>query len=177
MQKLTRLLLAASIVLTGCWSSDPPPDDDLWTVNTAEYRYGELDPALFAYRAVARHEGWSDTDIEAWLPFVTDVIAKESGGCPAVRGGTLYNAIGDSCNEPAVAGRRQDTGFGQVTRVLYHGPASTLCKFAALCNWQTIAATPWNSMRALVITIRHHGSFPWCYDARARAYHRCNLAP
>jgi hypothetical protein len=174
---MLRKLLFATIVLTGCWSSDPPPDDDLWIVNTQEYRYGELDPALFAYRAVARHEGWTEADIEAWLPFVIDIIAKESGGCPAVRGGTLYNAIGDDCNKPHRWGRKSDTGFGQVTPVLYRGKNALLCKHAQLCTWQAIAGTPWNSMRALVITVEHLGSQPWCYNAYARRYHDCSLAP
>lgn len=157
----------------------------LWTVNTQPYFFGDLGPVTIAYDALAKHLDWDITYaadgqlmIDAWREFVvTDLIAKESGGCPAVRGGTLYNAIGDPCDSPSVWGRRSDTGFGQVTPVLYRGNNTVICKNTGLCSWQQIIETPWNSMLATMITVQELGSGPWCYNAFARSYHNCSLAP
>ena len=186
------ILAIALLVGSACQGSadtiamqrDPDPVT-LWTVNTQPYFFGDMGPVTITYDAVAKHLDWDveyaedgQPKIEAWREFVVhDLIAKESGGCPAVRGGTLYNAIGDSCDAPAVRGKRSDSGFGQVTPVLYRGTNTVICKNIGLCSWQQIIETPWNSMLATLTTVDELGSGPWCYNSFARSYHNCSLAP
>lgn len=162
-----------------------PDPTDLWIVNTQPYFYDDMGPVSVAYDAVARHLEW-DTKvapdgqlmIDYWRDFaINSIIRLESGGCPYVRGGTLYNAAGDSCDNPAVRGRRSDTGFGQVTPVLFKGKNTVICKATGMCTWQQILVSPWHSMLATLVTIQELGSGPWCYDANARNYHNCSAAP
>jgi hypothetical protein len=173
---IQRVLLTLGLVAstTACerTHAEPIPPADEWVVNVQPYFYGDLSAADTAYTLVATHMDWHPEDIEYLRPYIVgDIIAKESGGCPYVRGGTLYNAIGDSCDEPVRWGRRNDTGFGQVTAVLYRGKDSVVCKHAGLCSWQQILETPWTSMVATLTTFQHLGKGPWCYDKRARNYH------
>ena len=184
------ILALVFFTVTACEKTAEPqwkePDPiALWIVNTQPYFYGDMGPVTVAYEHVATHLDWDiqmmadgRTKLEAWREFViTDLIAKESGGCPNIRGGTRYNAIGDSCNNPVTRGRKTDSGFGQVTPVLYHGSNSTICKNTGICSSRQVIESPWNSMMATLITIEKHGSQPWCYNKFARSYHNCSLAP
>jgi hypothetical protein len=176
---LATVLLSAALVTPASAAEPSSRDIALFTTNVQEYFYNDMEPVRYAYRAVASHElGWSPAIIAAWEPFIVDdVIRKESGGCWMIRGGTLYNSFGDSCWRPAVIGRRSDAGFGQVTPVLYRGRNSTLCRNAGLCSWQAVTASAWTSMLAVLVSVEQHGSYPWCYNAEARRYHNCKLAP
>ena len=173
------VLSALSIVITSCESGAPqrrePDLTALFTVNTLPYAFTVLGPAETAMRIVAAERGWSQADIDAWVPFlVYDVIAKESGGCYNVRGGAIMAEPGVSCAIKR-QGRKQDSGFGQLVKVHYSG---WLCHQEGLCSADDITLNAWNSMTALLALVERSGKHGWCYNAWARSYHRgCSSAP
>jgi hypothetical protein len=151
-----------------------PPLDPVQYVNSLQYGWREMGPAMEAFRVVALSRSWTPATVDLWTPFVTDLIEKESGGCPNTRGGDIF--VEGSCTERVVTGRRPDSGFGQVTPVLY-GPQGLLCQHEGLCSQGQIIQTPWSSMVALVATLELLGRFPWCDYDGAPSYHRCSLIP
>lgn len=160
---------------------DPPatigtvvPFDAVAYVNGLDYGWKDIAPAMEAYRVVALSRGWSPSTIEVWAPFVADVIDKESGGCPNVQGGDVFQV--GSCTELVVDGHAEDSGFGQVTTALY-GRTGVLCEMEGLCSQAQIIGSPWVSMLALVATLEYLGRYPWCDYQGAPAYHDCGLIP
>lgn len=191
---MTARLLIVLGLLVG-HSCDPAPApappvpvehaDPVAYVNGLVYGWQDMGPAMDAYRVVAAVRGWSPADVEAWAPFVFDVIVKESGGCWNLKGGQVPT-VGDCFTfQTNPRHPRTDSGFGQVTPVLDRGARAPLCKGAGLCSQADVIASPWSSMVALVDTIagspeagvRGAGSFPWCWNAKARRYHACSIAP
>jgi len=139
-----------------------------------------VEPVRQTYAAVACARGWEPARILAWWEFVEDVVMKESMGCfnlrrdPVFRSGTGW---GDSCVDSLVRNRNnEDSGYGQVTRSGW-GPRGVVCRTTGLCSPEQIIASPFNSMTALVALVERSGSFPWCWNARARRFHDCSLAP
>lgn len=167
-------------LLSACETEERPEPDpaDFFLVNTQPYSYQDLGPVNIAYEVVARYRGWSEATIGAWRDFlVNDVIAKESGGCYNVRGGVQFADGGAGC---AIArqGRRQDSGFGQLVAVHYQYPNGWLCQQEGLCSADALTENAWNSMSGLLALVERGGKQGWCYDARARNYHRgCATAP
>ncbi|MGD9999900.1 MAG: hypothetical protein AB7L17_20785 [Ilumatobacteraceae bacterium] len=141
-------------------------------VNSLPYRWGDMAPAMEAFRVVALSRSWTAEAVEVWTPFVFDVIVKESAGCPNARGGDIFAS--GSCTDKLVHGSRPDSGFGQVTPVLY-GPGGIVCQQAGLCSQHQIIETAWNSMVALVVTLEELGRFPWCDYEGASRLHLCDL--
>jgi hypothetical protein len=157
---------------------DPPTSDQridpAHYVNSLRYGWGDMAPAMEAFRIVALNRGWTTAAADLWSPFVYDVIVKESAGCPHARGGDIYAS--GSCTDLLVQGQRPDSGFGQVTPVLY-GPSGIVCQQAGLCSQRQIIDTAWNSMVALVVTLETLGRFPWCDYEGATRLHNCDLIP
>lgn len=154
----------------------PEPDPAaFFTVNTLPYAYTVLEPAEQALRIVAEERGWSQADIEAWVPFlVYDVIAKESGGCYNVRGGAKMAEPGVSCVIRR-QGKGGDSGFGQVIGMHYRG---WMCEQERLCSSADITLNAWNSMTALLALVERSGKQGWCWNAWARSFHSgCKHAP
>lgn len=158
--------------------AEPDPVDVI-AVNSLDYRFGHLDAPREAYRTVARHRGWTDAAIVAWEPFlVDDVIARESGGCWQIRGGTRYNRLGDACAEPVRWGRASDSGFFQLISIHYRHPSGWLCQQEGLCSSAAVTSTPWTSMVAGLALVERDGKRPWCFSDWARRYHpMCATAP
>ncbi|MBI5087637.1 MAG: hypothetical protein HZB15_01865 [Actinobacteria bacterium] len=143
-------------------------------VNSLRYGWGDMAPAMEAFRVVASSRAWTAAAIDLWSPFVYDVIVKESAGCPNARGGDIYAS--GSCSDLLVQGQRPDSGFGQVTPVLY-GPGGIVCQLEGLCSQRQIIDSAWNSMVALVSTLEQLGRFPWCDYQGATNLHLCDLIP
>lgn len=168
------------VLLAGCERAPQRTEPDpvaVYIVNTQPYTYGNMEPVHYAYEQVAEWRGWTPEQIEgrrAWL--IDNVVMGESGGCWMIFGGTLYNDFGDPCTQPHRVGRKSDAGFGQVTPALY-GRNATLCKRDGLCSKHDVVRSAWDSMNAMVAAYEYHGSFPWCWNAGARAYHNCKAAP
>ena len=155
-------------------------------VNSLPYEFMNAGPALEAFLIVTKARGWPEGDPEKWIPFVNDVMAKESGYCWNLRRGAKPN--GDGCN--GKQGVHSDSGFGQVLmgypnrKAWRHGGtswknnehAAWLCGQEGLCRPEDVVASPWNSMVALVALIERSGGGAWCYAA-ARGYHNCKLVP
>jgi hypothetical protein len=155
---------------------DPPVSeeriDPAHYVNSLPYGWGDMAPAMEAFRIVALDRAWTTAAVDLWTPFVYDVIVKESAGCPNARGGDIYAS--GSCTDLVVQGQRPDSGFGQVTPVLY-GPGGIVCQLEGLCSQRQIIDTAWNSMVALVVTLEELGRFPWCDYEGATRLHNCDL--
>ena len=148
-------------------------------VDSLPYAFTVAAPALEAFRAVTKDRGWSEADTERWVPFITDVMAGESGFCPNVRRGARMSGVG--CELAVKRGKVQqgkgsDSGFGQLIR-LHYKPGAWLCVQEGLCSAEAIIATPYDSMTALVALVERSGGQPWCYNAWARRYHKCSLVP
>lgn len=172
--------LLAVILLSGCERAPQRAEPDpvaMYIVNTQEYTYGDMTPVHYAYTAVAEWRGWTSEQIEHrrdWL--VNNVVMLESGGCWMIYGGTLYNAIGDSCWEPAVRGNRGDAGFGQITKAGW-GRNGHVCKAEGMCSRQAVTRSAWDSMNAMLSLYEYAEEFPWCWNKAAKRYHSCHLAP
>lgn len=144
--------------------------------------------AMQSFRSVACYRGWPAERIAAWEPFMYDVVIKESMGCFNLRRNPILRVVlsegvtrparwGDGCVEALAANRNtEDAGYGQVTRSGW-GPRGVVCRTTGLCSAEQIVASPWNSMLATVVFVEANGSQPWCYNARARRFHNCSLAP
>lgn len=142
-------------------------------VNGLPYAFGVAEPALEAFRAVTADRNWPAGDAERWVPFITDVMAKESGFCWNVKGGARMNNVGCGIQRQ---GRRSDSGFGQLIS-LHYKPGRWLCTQEGLCSSAAIIATPYDSMTALVALVERSGGHPWCFNSWARRYHKCSLVP
>lgn len=142
-------------------------------VNGLPYAFTVAEPALEAFRAVAADRGWASEDIESWVPFITDVMANESGFCWNVKGGAKMANVGCEIRKQ---GRGSDSGFGQLIS-LHYKPGRWLCEQEGLCSSAAIIDNPYDSMTALVALVERSGGQPWCYNAKARRYHKCSLVP
>lgn len=155
--------------------TDPPPSIRD-TVNAITYQHYNDLPALKAYRLVAAERGWDSSRIEAWAPFVRDVMLGESAFCWNRRRGDIVRSYSVGCIITQ-EGRYEDVGFGQVTTSFY-GSTGLLCTRYGVCSMQQILASPYDSMLwSIVVPIELDGSHPWCYSGAARSYHNCRLAP
>jgi hypothetical protein len=154
----------------------PPPPTIRQTVNALPYQHYNDVPAMKAYRLVAAERGWSSQRIEAWAPFVRDVMLGESAFCWNRRRGDIVASY--SMCVITRQGRYEDVGFGQVTTSFY-GRDGLLCTQYGICSSAQILASPYDSMLwSLVVPIELDGSHPWCFNSRARAYHpTCASAP
>ena len=173
-------LFAAGLLLIPMSYCDTPArttPDSREEVNALDYGYLDIEPAMQAYRLVAADMGETDEQIEAWAPFVYDVIAKESGGCWNLKRRQIP-VVGECLtfqSNPRRTG--SDSGFGQVTAVWYKGPRAPLCKGLGLCSQAAVLESPYTSMQSLVFVLQHSGKQPWCFNAWARKFHKCKLAP
>lgn len=144
-------------------------------VNGLPYKHYDHKPAHEAFRYVATWAGWTPERIEAWLPFVNDVMFGESAYCWNRRNGDVVESY--SYCKILRTTQREDVGFGQVTRS-YYGSNAKLCQLYGICSAAQILASPFDSMLwSIVRPIELDGSRPWCYNAYARGYHDCWLAP
>lgn len=153
-------------------------------VNSLPYSFGVMDSPMIAFNAVAQdmiNKGeltkWTSSDVDLWNPFAFDVISKESGGCWNIKGGTLFNAVGDDCFSPSRVGKKSDSGFGQLISLWYKYPKGILCKLHGVCSQSWIISSPYSSMKAFIWALEYDGSHPWCYNKSALRYHKCSLAP
>lgn len=169
-------LFMAAMALYSCAPEmpDATPPSVRDRVNTATYSYGDMGPALAAFRAVADSRGWPAEQIASWETAVTDIVLLESGGCPNVRrGARLASAAGCVIRRQ---GRGSDAGFGQLISRYHHGRGQWACVDLGVCGANAVIASPWTSMEVLVALIERDGVKPWCYSKWARRYHRtaCN---
>lgn len=146
------------------------PFDCATYVNALPYEWMNLVPVHAAYRVTARCLGWSMKTVDRWENFIVeDVIRNESGGCWNLRRGARVDVwLGCRLSRQ---GTREDSGFGQLIGIWWRGPGTPVCDRLILCSSNDIVASPWNSMRALLIVVETDGRGPWCYDARARRFH------
>lgn len=188
-----KLAAIALVALTACTPEDiaekvqeamnptPPPGIVCEEPAAPEAHHIMLvEPVRQTFASVACKRGWEPQRILEWWPFVEDVAMKESMGCFNLRRAPVFvrgTGWGDSCVDNLVRNKRtEDSGYGQVTRSGW-GPRGVVCRTTGLCSAEQIIESPWNSMTALVVFIEHNGSQPWCYNAKARRFHNCSLAP
>lgn len=154
-----------------------PPPDARTTVNSLTFQHYNDIPAMTAFRLVAGERGWTAEWIKAWEPFVHDVMLGESAFCWNRRRGDEVRPYSVGCVITR-QGTHEDVGFGQVTSSFY-GRDGLLCTRYGVCSMDRILASPYDSMLwSIVVPIELDGSHPWCWDARARAYHpTCRYAP
>lgn len=148
--------------------------EDKARINGLVYSYGDPAPALAAFVAVTTWRGWSAESIEAWTPFVTDVMRRESGYCYNLRRGASI-ASSEGCVMKR-QGPHSDSGFGQVISIHYK-PGAWLCEQESLCSADDIIADAWSSMTALVALMERNGRQPWCFTDSLRATAVCRNAP
>lgn len=154
----------------------PPKPSTRQIVNSLPYQHYNDIPAMTAYRLVAAERGWTSARIEAWAPFVRDVMLGESAFCWNRRRGDIVRPYSVGCVITR-QGRYEDVGFGQVTSSFY-GDAGLLCTKYGVCSSGQILASPYDSMLwSLVVPLELDGSHPWCFSGAARSYHNCGLAP
>lgn len=159
---------------------EAPAFDCARYVNALQYEWQNLTPVHDAYRVTAKCLGWPTETIDRWEHFIVeDVIRNESGGCWNLRrGGRVVTWLGcvlgyfnDAGQWVSTQGTREDSGFGQLIGIWWRGPGTPVCDRLILCSSNDVTASPWNSMRALLVAIEEDGKGPWCYDARARHLH------
>lgn len=154
-------------------------------VNNLVYSYGDPKPAMEAFRIVARERGWTPKEIKSWEIAIANIMMGESGFCPNVIRGAKIDGLNPGCKilrdkrGRLLQGTHSDAGFGQLIGIHYrHTTPGTgwLCDQEKLCSKWQIIASPWNSMTSLVALIERSGVKGWCYNSRARSYHRiaCN---
>lgn len=133
------------------------------------YQHLNPGPAMQAFRAVACRRGWQSGDIQAWAPFVEAMMKRESAFCPYLFRGDRPNA---DCSVNRHS-KNSDAGFGQVIwrYAPWLGPNENIWS-----KWDIIAS-PTNSMTAVVALIEHSGRNPWCWTAKLKRGHVCQLAP
>lgn len=154
-----------------------PIPDPRAVVNAIDYQFMNPEPAKEAWFIMTEVVlGWDDAKQAAWWPFARDVMLGESGFCWNRFRGDEMPFPADGCRQVR-QGPHSDAGFGQVTPVLY-GRGNLLCVDLGICSKWTVIQDPWTSMLSMIWVMDKLGSQPWCYDARAIAYHSCNrLAP
>lgn len=136
-------------------------------VNALPFSYQQPQPVLDAFRLVAAEDGWSPDAIASWEVAVADIAHKEAQDCWNVRYGAKFKYWDGRACELRYGGRGA-SGFGQITSVLH----PITCELASLCSGPEIVASPYTSMRALVVVIRASGVSPWCYSRSSRRFHR-----
>jgi hypothetical protein len=157
-----------------------PPSPPLLTarqiVNLLPYAYSHPEPAMQAYRIVATEHGWTSARIEAWAPFVNDVMKGESYYCwNLLRGGIMVGT--DSCQLQS-QGTHEDAGFAQLTSISGWGAGLWMCVEHGICSRWDVIRDPWTSMESFLWLLERDGSKPWCFNSWAIRYHHCNvLAP
>lgn len=175
-----QLMLSAALLTTPIQCGELLTEenvDAVATVNSLPYSWGNADPALQAYRIVAKERGWTDAAIAAWEPMISDIMRGETGYCWNVRRGARLGNQGKDCLIVR-QGRGSDSGFGQVIKKYHYGPGKYLCVEEGLCSADDIVASPWNSMTSLLAAVERNGKQPWCYSASARRLHKtCKFAP
>ena len=192
--KTALTVLVALVATTACEQVPQTPEEQSVLepreyVMPTEYNWGDPAPALEAWRYVTTKRGWTQENILAWEPFVTEVMRTESGFCPNVRrGAILADPIGCVIK---TQGLHSDSGFGQVlggypnrkgwvyggTSWKLNEHASWMCAQEGLCTPDEIIANPEASMTALVALIERGGNSGWCYTPKLRKSHRCRIAP
>lgn len=151
-------------------ASLPAPPSAADICNGLTYDFEELENPLICFRAVAAEQGI--VHIEAAVPWITDVIGKESGGCPFIIGGDRDIPVG--C-VPRIHGNGSDTGFGQATHS-YWGRGGKLCTVYGVCAAWQILQSPYHSMLYSVVYVAMlDGRYGYCDYEGAPNYHNCGL--
>ena len=164
-----RLADGTVIFTDGSAIAPPACDVDLARIDALQYNYTDPNPAMDAFRTVARCRGWNQAQIDSWAIAVEDIMRFESGFCPNILGGARI-AQSEGC-VLSRQGSRGDAGFGQLIS-LHYRPGAWLCEEEGLCSKYDIIATPWNSMTALLALVERSGTQGWCFNASARRLHR-----
>jgi hypothetical protein len=149
---------------------EPPPPTAAEVCNTLVYDFEEMYGPMICFRAVAAEQGI--VHIAEAEPWIFDVIVKESGGCPFIRGGDRDIPVG--CT-PKHRGSGSDVGFGQAT-YSYYGPGGKLCTVYGICSSWQILASPYDSMLNSVVRVAIlDGRYGYCDYEGAPRYHACSL--
>ena len=139
----------AVIALQPLWQADR-----LDPIQPIRYRHGDVSwlPNL------AKQAGWPDQAI----PQLTQIVLRESGGCPNRRGG---DKVDKDCNITGVSewNHRSDTGLLQINGVNYD-PSKN--KWAAICRelnicTQTPLLDPLTNLKAGLVLYNLSGFEPW----------------
>lgn len=174
---LVAIALSISSLLPFSCNSDPEvvtqKAQTVQEVNSLPYSLFVPGPGEEAFRLVAADRGWTQENIDKWVPFASAVMKRESGYCYNVRRGAQMT--GNAC-EMSAQGRGSDSGFGQLIS-LHYKPGRWLCTQEGLCSADDIVATPFASMTALVALIERSGAQPWCYTKQLRRGSVCRIAP
>lgn len=146
------------------------PQSTVDHVNSLPYALNDSGPAVAAFQIVAADRGWTQADIDAWTPFVRNVMARESRFCP----GAIYGMNAQADCTPTGRPKGSAAGFGQI---LMRVNGSWLCPQEGLCDRWAVVSSPYASMTALVATVERGGRGPWCYSSRLRNGSVCRSAP
>ena len=128
--------------------------DRLDPILPIRYRHGDVSwlPAL------AKQAGWPDHAI----PKLTQIVLRESGGCPNRRGGDM---VDKNCNITGVSewNHRSDTGLLQINGVNYDPSRN---KWAAICREMNICTQaplldPLTNLKAGLVLYNLSGFEPW----------------
>ena len=139
----------AVIALQPLWQADR-----IEPIQPIQYRHGDVSwlPAL------AKQAGWPDKAI----PQLTQIVLRESGGCPNRRGGDM---VDKDCNITGVSewNHRSDTGLLQINGVNYDPSRN---KWAAVCRELNICTQdplldPLTNLKAGLVLYRLSGFEPW----------------
>ena len=132
----------------------PPVADRLDPIPPIRYRHGDVSwlPSL------AKQAGWPDHTIGK----LTELILRESGGCPNRRGGDI---VDKDCNITGVSewNHRSDTGLLQINGVNYDLSRN---KWAAICREMNICTQaplldPLTNLKAGLVLYQISGFEPW----------------
>jgi len=143
----------AVIALQPLWQ--PPVADRLDPIQPIRFRHGDTSwlPSL------AKQAGWPDHAI----PQLTQIVLRESGGCPNRRGGDM---VDKDCNITGVSewNHRSDTGLTQLNGVHWlktHKQYSGLiCKQMSICTQEPLL-DPLTNLRAAKLLYDVAGWSPW----------------
>ena len=139
----------AVIALQPLWQADR-----LDPIQPIRYRHGDVSwlPAL------AKQAGWPDHTIDK----LSELVLRESGGCPARRGGDM---VDKDCNITGVSewNHRSDTGLLQINGVNYDMSRN---KWAAVCRQMNICTQeplldPLTNLKAGLVLYNLSGFEPW----------------
>ena len=134
------------------WRTDPA--DRLDPIQPIRFRHGDVSwlPSL------AKQAGWPDHTIGK----LTELVLRESGGCPNRRGGDKVDA---DCNITGVSewNHRSDTGLLQINGVNYDKSRN---KWAAVCRQMNICTQeplldPLTNLKAGLVLYNLSGFEPW----------------
>lgn len=161
---LTMSLGIAQAVSAPTLPSDPPVAlQPLWQVAKADhtdpippivYKHGDVSwlPSL------AKQAGWPDHAI----PKLTQIVLRESGGCPNRRGG---DKVDKHCNITGVSewNHRSDTGLLQINGVNYdrsRNKWAAVCRELGICTQEPLL-DPFTNLKAGLVLYRLSGFAPW----------------